>query len=249
VEPLVFPKYQPANAGFVTEGARVIQPVWVRGAPRKEVMEKVVINAQPRDVIGKQVRALRRAGLLPAVIYGHHIAPIAISLNFHDTSMMLPRVSSSQLVDVDVNGKKHTVLVRERQRNPVSGDLLHVDFQAVSLTEKLRVNVGLQFKGEAPAVKMFDGIVVTSLETVEVECLPGDLPNHLEIDLSVLGQIGDAVYVRDIPLPPKVQVLDDLDEVVVIVTAPISEAALAAEEMAAAEPEVIEKGKKEEEEY
>jgi large subunit ribosomal protein L25 len=212
-------------------------------------MEKVVINAQPRDVIGKQVRALRRAGLLPAVIYGHNITPIPLSLNFHDSSMLLPKISSSQLVVVDVDGKLHTVLVRERQRHPVTGDLLHIDFQEVSLTEKLRVKVGLQFKGEAPAVKMFDGIVVTSLEVLEVECLPSDLVNYLEVDLSVLGQIGDAIYVRDIPLPPKVQVMGDLDEVVVIVTAPISEVALAAEEAAAAEPEVIEKGKKEEEEF
>ena len=212
-------------------------------------MEKVVINAQPRDVIGKQVRALRRAGLLPAVIYGHNITPIPLSLNFHDSSMLLPKISSSQLVVVDVDGKLHTVLVRERQRHPVTGDLLHIDFQEVSLTEKLRVKVGLQFKGEAPAVKMFDGIVVTSLEVLEVECLPGDLPNHLEVDLSVLGQIGDAVYVRDILLPPKVLVLEDLDEVVVVVTAPVAEVAVAGEEVAEFEPEVIEKGKKEEEEF
>ena len=211
-------------------------------------MEKVVINAQPRDVIGKQVRALRRAGLLPAVIYGHNITPIPLSLNFHDSSMLLPKISSSQLVVVDVDGKLHTVLVRERQRHPVTGDLLHIDFQEVSLTEKLRVKVGLQFKGEAPAVKMFDGIVVTSLEVLEVECLPGDLVNYLEVDLSVLGQIGDAIYVRDIPLPPKVQVLEDLDEVVVVVTAPVAEVAVAEEEVAEFEPEVIEKGKKEEEE-
>ena len=212
-------------------------------------MEKVVINAQPRDVIGKQVRALRRAGLLPAVIYGHNITPIPVSMNFHDSSMLLPKISSSQLVVVDVDGKLHTVLVRERQRHPVTGDLLHVDFQEVSLTEKLRVKVGIQFRGEAPAVKMYDGIVVTSLEVLEVECLPGDLPNHLEVDLSVLGQIGDAVYVRDILLPPKVLVLEDLDEVVVVVTAPVAEVAVAEEEVAEFEPEVIEKGKKEEEEF
>ncbi len=162
--------------------------------------------------------------------------------------MLLPKISSSQLVVVDVDGKLHTVLVRERQRHPVTGNLLHIDFQEVSLTEKLRVKVGLQFKGEAPAVKMFDGIVVTSLEVLEVECLPGDLVNYLEVDLSVLGQIGDAIYVRDIPLPPKVQVLGDLDEVVVVVTAPVAEVAVA-EEAAAFEPEVIEKGKKEEEEF
>jgi large subunit ribosomal protein L25 len=213
-------------------------------------MEKVVLNAQPRQVTGKQVRALRRDGLLPAIIYGTHIDPIAISLNFHDTSLTLPKVSSSQLVVVEVEGKKLTTLVRERQRHPVTGNLLHVDFQAVSLTEKLRVNVSLQFKGEAPAVKIYDGILTTSLEMVEVECLPGDLVNYLEIDLSTLEHIGDAIYVRDIPLPSKVQVLNDLDEVVVMITAPTLEVEAPVEgEAAGFEPEVIEKGKKEEEDF
>jgi large subunit ribosomal protein L25 len=213
-------------------------------------MEKVVLKAQPRQVIGKQVRALRREGLLPAIVYGTHIEPIAISLIFHDTSMILPKVSSSQLVVVDVEGKTYTTLVRERQRHPVTGNLLHVDFQAVSLTEKLRVNVSLQFKGESPAVKIYDGILSTSLEQLEVECLPGDLVNHLEIDLSTLEHIGDAIYVRDIPLPPRVQVLNELDEIVVVITAPTLEAEAAAEgEGGGFEPEVIEKGKKEEEDF
>jgi len=213
-------------------------------------MEKVVLKAEPRQVIGKQVRALRREGLMPAVIYGFHITPIPVSLPFHETSLLLPKISSSQLLILEVSGEQYTTLVRERQRHPVTGALLHLDFQAVSLTEKLRVNVGLQFRGEAPAVKIYDGILTTSLEQVEVECLPGDLVNHLEIDLSTLEQIGDAIYVRDISLPPRFQVLNDLDEVVVVITAPT----LAVEgpgegEAGGFEPEVIEKGKKEEEDF
>ena len=214
-------------------------------------MEKVVLKAQPRQVIGKQVRALRREGLLPAIVYGSHISPVAISLNFHDASLALAKISSSQLVNVDVDGASHTVLVRERQRNPVTSALVHVDFQAVSLTETLRVNVGLQFSGEAPAVTNYDGIVTVSLEELEVECLADDLVNYLEVDLSALDRIGDAIYVRDVPLPPRVQVLNDPDQMVVVITAPtISvEAAEEAEVAAAFEPEVIEKGKKEEEEF
>jgi large subunit ribosomal protein L25 len=212
-------------------------------------MEKVVLKAQPREVIGKQVRALRRAGQLPAVIYGTKITPIPISLDYHETSLLLPKISSSQLLVVEVNGEQYSTLVRERQRDPVTGNMLHVDFQSVSLTEKLRVNVGLQFKGEAPAVKIYDGILSTSLEELEVECLPGNLVNYLEVDLSTLKHIGDAIYVRDIPLPPKVEVLNDLDEMVVVITAPtIAVEAPMEGEVAVFEPEVIEKGKKEEEE-
>lgn len=212
-------------------------------------MEKVVLKAQPRHVTGKQVRALRRQGLLPGVIYGHRVAPISISLDLHDTSKILPHVSSSQLVTVDVNGQKHTVLVREKQRNPITGVLLHIDFQAISMNETLRIMVGIETIGEAPVVKNFNGIVVTSRETLEVECLPRDLPSVLQVDLSGLNEIGNAIYVRDVPVPSGVKVLDDPDDVVVVVTAPISEAELAEAEGGTAEPEVIEKGKKEEEEF
>lgn len=210
-------------------------------------MEDIVFKAQPRTVIGKQVRALRRQGQLPAVIYGRHLEPIAISLDLRDTTRALPRITSSQLITVDVQGTPHTVLVREKQRDPISGALLHVDFLAVSMTEKLRVTVGIEFTGDAPAVKIYNGIIVTSREALEVECLPRDLPNHITVDLSGLTEIGNALYVRDVTVPAGVTVLDNPDELLVAVSAPISEAALAAEEGGTAEPEIIEKGKKEEE--
>lgn len=213
-------------------------------------MEKVVLQAKRREVVGKQVRALRRQGLLPAVIYGHHIQPINISLNAHDAGLVLPKLSSSQLVVVDVDGERHNALVREKQRHPVTDTLIHVDFQAVSMTEKLRVKVSIEFVGEAPAVKNFNGVVVPSKEELEIECLPDDLLSHIEVDLSGLAEIGDALHVRDISLPPRVSVMEDPDEVIVVITPPLSEAELeAAEAVAGAEPEVIEKGKKEEEDF
>ena len=116
------------------------------------------------------------------------------------------------------------------------------------MTETLRILVRIETTGEAPAVKNFNGIVVSSRETLEVECLPGDLPSVLHVDLSGLNEIGNAIYVRDVPVPAGVKVLDDPNEVVVVITAPISEAELAEVEGETAEPEVIEKGKKEEEE-
>lgn len=208
-------------------------------------MERVVFKANRRDVIGKQVRALRRQGLLPAVIYGHHVTPIAISLDAHDAGQRLPRVSSSQLITLDVEGQPHMVLVRERQRHPVTENLLHVDFLEVSMTERLRVTVPLQFVGEAPAVKLYSGIVLPSRETLEVECLPNDLPNSIEVNISGLNEIGDVLYVRDIQAPARVTLIDDVNEVVVSITSPASEAELEGE-AGSAEPEVIEKGKKEE---
>jgi large subunit ribosomal protein L25 len=215
-------------------------------------MEEVVLYAKPRKVIGKQVRALRREGLLPGVVYGHQISPIPVVLNLHDASRALMGVSSSQLVKVDVNGEQYPVFVVEKQRNPVTGVMIHVDFLNVSMTERIRINVSLEFKGVAPAVKNYNGVIVTSHEELEVECLPGDVPSHIEVDMSELKEIGDEIHVRDIPLPPNVVVLTDMGEMVVVVTPPAfepEEEEVVAEEAEAPEPEVIERGKKEEEEF
>lgn len=210
-------------------------------------MEEIVFAAQRRQVIGKQVKALRRAGRLPAILYGHKIEPIAVTLDAREANRILPAITSSHLVMIDVEGERHTALVREKQYNYVLGTLLHVDFNVISMTEKLRANVSVFFEGDAPAVKNADGVLVSGLEELEVECLPADLPERITVDISGLNEIGDAIYVRDIKLPSQVEVLTDLDELIVIVTAPKVEVEEA--EAAEVEPEVIEKGKKEEEEF
>jgi large subunit ribosomal protein L25 len=216
-------------------------------------MANIVLKAKPREVIGKQVRALRRAGQVPAVIYGHNVTPLNIALDFKETTRVLQGVSSSRLITVDVDGKPHVALVRERQFHPVSGFLVHIDFQEVSMTEKLRVTVRLVFKGESAAVKDFDGIPVYNLEQLEIECLPADLPNSIEVDLSSLKVIGDSLRVRDVKLPANIEVRTSQDETVVVITPPtvekeeVTAGAEAATVATGAEPEVIEKGKKEEE--
>ncbi len=215
-------------------------------------MEEIVLKAEGREVIGKQVRALRRAGLLPAVLYGHHIQPIAISLDHREASRILPHVSSSQLIQVEVGGERYPALVREKQRHPITSSLLHVDFQTVSMTEKLRAMVRIELTGDAPAVKNFNGVLVTGQEELEVECLPGDLINRIVVDISVLTDIGNSLHVSDLPVPSTIHVLTDADELVVLVTAPAVEEKFEAAEAvtpAAIEPEVVERGKKEEEEF
>ena len=212
-------------------------------------MEDIVLTAEKRTVIGKQVKGLRRQGKLPAVIYGHHIQPVAITLDTRETSRLLAGITPSHLITIKVGKENHTVLVREKQRHPVQGVLIHIDFLAVSMTEKLRANVYIELVGDAPAVKEFDGILVTGVEELEVECLPKDLPERIQVDISSLRQIGDSLQVRDIQLPDAVDILTDPAEMVVLVTAPAVEEVEAVEEVSAVEPEVIEKGKKEEEEF
>lgn len=220
----------------------------VRGARRKLEMETKVLKAARRSVTGKQVKALRREGRLPAVMYGHHFDPIAISLDEHDASLVLAGVSPSTILTIDLEGEQHAALVREKQRDFIKNKLLHVDFQVVSLTEKIRTSVRVDLHGEAPAVETYNAVVVTNITAVEVEALPQDLPERIVVDISGLANIGDAIHVRDLKVSDKVEVLADPDEIVVVATAAAPESIEEEAGEGLAEPEVIERGKREEEE-
>ncbi len=209
-------------------------------------MEKVVISATRRTVTGKKVGVLRREGKLPGVIYGHHVEPIAIVMDSREATRTLATLTGSSLVTINVDGKEYATLVREKQHDYLKNALIHVDFLAVSLTEKIRADVTIDLTGVAPAVKDYNAIIVHNLSSLEVECLPQNLPQSFVVDLSSLAKIGDAVYVRDIPTPSKVEILTHADDIIVVATATKEEAEVEAVE-GAAEPEVIERGKKEEE--
>jgi large subunit ribosomal protein L25 len=212
-------------------------------------MEKVVISATLRTVTGKKVGALRRAGKLPGVIYGHHVEPIAILMDNREATKTLSTLTGSSLVTINVDGKEYATLVREKQHDYIKNALIHVDFLAVSLSEKIRAAVSIDLTGIAPAVKDFSATIVHNITELEVECLPQDLPQIFTLDISPLAKVGDAIYVRDVPAPDKVEILTHGDEIIVIATATKEEAAVEEEvEGEAAEPEVIERGKKEEEE-
>ena len=217
-------------------------------------MDKVVIKAEKRDVIGKQVKAMRRAGRLPAVIYGRHTDPIILSLDSHSASLVLGRLTSSSLVTIDLDGKEYPALVREKQRDYIKNRILHVDFLAVSLTETLHASVAVNLVGVSLAVKDYNAVLVTNLQSLAVECLPTDLPERIDIDISVLARPGDGIRVRDVKVSDKVRLLDDPDTMVAVATfAKVEEEAAAvpgAEGVvsAEAEPELaVERGKKDEE--
>lgn len=215
-------------------------------------MEKVVIKATKRTVTGKHVATLRREGKLPGVLYGHNINSAPITMDLKEASMILGKLSGSSIVTIDLDGREYAALVREKQRDYIRSLLIHVDFQAVSLTEKLRTDVGIELVGASPAVKDFNAIIVSGIEEVEVECLPQDLPKKIEVDISKLMAIGDSIYLRDIPVPQNVIFLTDPNELIAVaqfIKEEVVEAPAEIEsiETAGTEPEVIEKGKKEEE--
>ena len=217
-------------------------------------MEKVILKAEKRDVIGKQVKAMRRAGKLPAVIYGRHTDPINVSLDAHSASLLLGRLTSSSLVTIDLGGKEYPALVREKQRDYIKNRLLHVDFLTVSLTETLRASVAVNLVGVSTVVNDYNAVLVTNLQSLEVECLPADLPERIDIDIAVLARPGDGIRVRDVQVSDKVRLLDDPDTMVAVATfAKVEEEGAGipgAEGVAptAAEPELaVERGKKEDE--
>jgi large subunit ribosomal protein L25 len=216
-------------------------------------MDKIVVTASRRETIGKKVKQLRIEGKLPAVIYGKNVDPLPITLDLRETTKLLRDVGRSSLLTIDVDGKEFNALVRDRQRDIFSGKYLHIDFLAISLTEKVRTQVGIALEGDALAIKDFGAILITGLERLEIECLPSDLPERITVDISSITDIGDGIYVKDLVIPGAVEVLEDPEEMIVVATAPTLEEEEEIEEEleeedVELEPEVIEKGKKEEEE-
>jgi len=215
-------------------------------------MEKKIIIAERRTIVGKKVNTLRREGKLPAIIYGHRIDAIPVTLNARDTQKTLNQVSGSTILTIDLQGEEFSTLIREIQRDHIKGNLLHIDFLAISMKEKLRTAVSLTQVGDAAVLDKYPALLVTGIEEVEVECFPQDLPESIEVDVSNLQEIGDAIYVKDVQVPNNVEIITDPEELVIVVSAVKEEAVEEVEELVeegveGSEPAVIEHGKKEEE--
>lgn len=207
-------------------------------------MEKTVMKASRRDVIGKQVEALRREGKLPAVIYGHGIEPTAITLDARETNKVLSSVGTSTLITIDLEGEEYSVLVRDRQNHVLLRHLLHVDFQVLSMTETVRASVSVVLGEEiAPAVEAYGAMIITGVESLDIECLPSDLVDRIVVEISGLESIGDSILVKDLPVPDGITILEDPETMIVVATAPAAEEVEELEEELeleeGAEPEVI----------
>jgi large subunit ribosomal protein L25 len=205
--------------------------------------KQVKIKVEKRDAVGRSAaRKLKAAGRIPAVVYGGKNKPQALQVAARDISNMLKHASGENiLVELEIDGEKsgRMALVQEIQHSPVGGDVLHVDFHAISMDEKIHAEVPLEAIGTANGVKNFGGLLEQSLRALAVECLPRDLPDKITVDVSGLN-IGDTIHVRDLKLPngvvPKVQL--DLTAFSVVAPAVEEEPAPVAAE-AAAGPEVI----------
>jgi large subunit ribosomal protein L25 len=195
----------------------------VRGVPEEKKMEAVTINANVRKTIGKQVKALRRQGILPAVMYGAGVDPLPLELDEKVASRLLAHVSGSTLINLEIGKETHKVLVREYQRDVIRRDILHVDFLVVAMDVIIRAVVPVVLVGESPAVIDLDGVLVSGLNEIEVEALPADLPEQLTVDIEGLVTLNDVITVGDLVLGEGVTLITDPDETIANVIAQMAE--------------------------
>lgn len=177
--------------------------------------DQITLTAQRREVMGRHLGQLRRQGIVPANIFGRGRPSVAIQINGHDLKLLLAAHGGSKLIQLQVDGARETVIVRHVGRDPRTGQIEHVDFMHIEMTEKMRARVPLRLVGEAPAVRQLDGVLLHLLDALEVECLPQELPEALELDISGMDSLDAGLHARDIILPKGVSLMTDPDEVLV----------------------------------
>jgi large subunit ribosomal protein L25 len=210
-------------------------------------MAQYSLAAEIRTVRGKNAaRQTRKAGKIPAVVYGHKEETLAIALNPKELSAILHSQSGHNTIfslTFQNSGTATAVMLKEWQQDPIKGNLLHADLVRIAMDETLQVSVPINAIGEAKGVKLQGGIFEFVLRAIEVECLPSDIPEAITIDVSEL-ELGSNLRVSDLKVDPKVKILSEPDLVIAHVIAPKEEkVAEPTEEVAPAEPEVIKKGK------
>jgi len=229
-------------------------------------MEALKLQAKKRTELGKQVRALRRSGYIPAVVYGRGVTSQALSVLRREFERFYRTAGESRLIDLVVaDDKPLKALIQDIARDPLTGAAVHIDFRVVTMTEKLRTEIELRFVGRSRAVAELGGVLVKNMSKVKIECLPDALVDAIEVDLAPLAEFGTSIQVKDLVVPPGITLLEHAADGVATVIAPRSEEELAAldqkveekiEEVkveseekkaakAAEEPEAAEKDKKE----
>lgn len=217
--------------------------------------EYIQLDVEERTVTGKKVRQLRREGKIPAVLYGPEADPLTLSIDRRDLRMVLREAGGTSLIELVMGKDKIPTLAREVQRDPIRGDILHVDFYRVSMTRLISADVPIIVLGENEMVTTGAAVLVQSMNTITVEALPASLPPHIEVSMDALQEIGDQILVGDLEAPEGVTFLSEDTELVVKLDYPqmpeeeeeeeLDEELLFGEE--GAEPEVISERREDEE--
>ncbi|MFO7171311.1 MAG: 50S ribosomal protein L25 [Chloroflexota bacterium] len=216
--------------------------------------ERFTLSLEPRTVLGKKVKALRRRGIMPATVYGRGVEPIAVQVDARVFNDLYRKAGRTSVVDLQIPGQRPlSAFIHMLQRHPVTREILHADFRVVDLRTELVVAVPVQVTGESPLVARGDAIINLVHSTLNVRALPTDVPSAITVDISGLDSFDKNIHVRDIELPEKVTIELDPDEMVVTLTAArvVAEEEAEAEapaEEEAAEPELVREREEEESE-
>lgn len=194
------------------------------------------LKAQSRQEVGRKVNKLRKADKIPAILYGRGIKSQPVSVSEKDFDKLYRQAGESSLVALEIDGKKTNVLIHDIVRDPLNERILHIDFYQVRMDEKIEAKVALVFSGESAAVKSEGGVLVKNIQEIEVKALPGNLPHHLDVDISALKTFEDHILIKNLLVPSGVEILAEPDEIVASVVPPRSE-----EELATLEEKIEEK--------
>lgn len=181
------------------------------------------LQVEKRILIGRKVKQLRRKGLIPANIFGKKISSIAIQVENKTFNKIFEEVGETGIIDISLGEEKYPSLVTGVAQDSVTGDILHIDFHNVSLKEKVTATIPVHVAGEAPAVKDQGGILNQSLHEIEVEALPTDLPEAIEVDITKLENIGDAITIADLNISDKLEIKIDPETTVLVINEPAKE--------------------------
>ncbi len=210
----------------------------------------LTLNAEIRTVVGKKTKRLRAQGWIPAVLYGPGVENRLLQIPAGEAEAVLARAGTSHLITMNIRGDKSPVqvLLKGFQRDPIRRNLLHMDLYQVAMDKPITVEVPIVLVGSSPVLERREGILLQGKQTLEIECLPKDLIEAVEVDLSVLTEVDQQITVADLALPPTIRVLDNPEEMIVRVSPLEEEEEVVEEAPTAAEPELIRRRKEEEEE-
>jgi len=189
----------------------------------------LTLNATTRTETGKKAANLRLIGQIPAVIYGHGLETKILTLVELELEKTLQQISESDLVDLVIDNEKPIkVLFHDISRDPLTNKFVHIDFYQVRMDEKIKTEIALNFMGESGAVKDLGAVLIKTLDSIEVECLPGDLISHLDVDLNALNQLGTIIRAKDLKIPPALTLLTDPETPIALAEEPKKEEILTA---------------------
>jgi large subunit ribosomal protein L25 len=204
------------------------------------------LAANERTIVGKKVRQLRKQGIVPGTIYGPATDPVNVSFPYRELEVALMKAGGTNIIDIEVDGATYPVLARDIQRDVLRGDILHADFFAVDMNTKIRAEIPLYIVGDSPLVVARKAVLLPGPNSLTAEMLPNRLINSIEVDVSVLKEIGDTIYVKDLHLGEDVAILNDPDEMVAKIVQPAAaRSEERAEELTAVDGEGGEEGEDE----